>query len=385
MIDRLNFGGAEKLTIQLINYLDPEIFEKTLIYLFEPQKDLSFKDKINKDVNIIFFDILKFRLPEKVSRLNKLLRNSDIVHSCLESSNLYCSIVNFVYPSDRKFISTVHGIDFPFANDPELKKLYATSGIKSKFLFKDLQTYLFKYYSGFISVCNDIKHYLIEKRKIDSKKITVIYHGIDIASDNLPLEELNELRKNYSIHNNDYIIGYVGRLAYGKGLEYLLKEFRKFEEKIPNAKLLIIGDGELREFLTKYVKDNSLVDKVIFTGYQKNVINYYSLIDVYVIPSFSESTNLTLLEAMNAGVTAVSSDAGGLKEIIEDGINGYLFNVGDFNEMGKKIMHAYNCRNKSESIRSNAKKTVLNKFNISNNLPEIQKHILSYIDPHRLF
>ena len=377
VIDRLNFGGAERLTIQLLNYLDNNKFDKTLVYLYEPSKDFSFKYKINPDTNVIFFDIRKYGIAGRIHNLRKLLKDFDIVHSCLETSNLYCSIVNFISPGSAKFISTVHGIDFPFVNDPVLKKKYAESSLLDKFLYNYVQTFLFKLYFQFIAVCFDIKNYLINKRKINSEKIKVLYHGIELKSNTGSENFSADFKKVHSIKNSDFLIGYVGRLSFGKGLEYLIREFNSSFKNIPEAKLIFVGDGELKEYLVKYAEDNSLNNKVIFTGYQENVFDYYHLLDLFVIPSFSESTNLTVLEAMHSGLLVLSSDAGGLKEIIEDGKTGLLFKVGDFNEMTAKMLNVYANKTCLNDIKINAKKTVLGKFDISKNLPEIQKFILS--------
>ena len=88
--------------------------------------------------------------------------------------------------------------------------------------------------------------------------------------------------------------------------------------------LLIIGDGEIRSNLEKLVKQLDISDKVIFTGFQVNPVDYLQLMDIFLLPSLSEGTAMTLLEAMSLSKPCIVTDVGGNPEIIEDKVNGLV-------------------------------------------------------------
>ena len=132
----------------------------------------------------------------------------------------------------------------------------------------------------------------------------------------------------------------VGRLSKEKGFMDLLIIFNKILKKYPDYKLNIIGDGEEKEKLETYIKENNLEKNVIMHGFQsKDYINNI-LIDsmVYLMTSFTESFGIVLIEAMSYGIPCVAfSSAEGAEELIENGKNGYLIDDRNIDEYVKKV------------------------------------------------
>jgi len=123
---------------------------------------------------------------------------------------------------------------------------------------------------------------------------------------------------------------YVGRLAIGKGLEFLIETL--YESPTKEFKLTIIGDGDINSDLICLVKELNLVEKVVFKGYVpfgEELLKEYSSNDVLILPSFSEGLPQVVLEAMARGVIVVATRVGGLPNLIKDGENGFLFEPGD--------------------------------------------------------
>lgn len=132
----------------------------------------------------------------------------------------------------------------------------------------------------------------------------------------------------------------VGRLSKEKGFDDLLKLFKRVSTKNPEWRLNVVGDGMEKNKLLELAKELKLGDKVTFHGYQdKNYINDLMLdSSIYLMTSHTESFGLVLIEAMSYGIPCVAyTSAQGANEIIDDGINGYLVENRDQDEMLDKI------------------------------------------------
>ena len=150
--------------------------------------------------------------------------------------------------------------------------------------------------------------------------------------------DLEIFLKESSISYNNYIL-FVGQLEEVKGTEYLIDAFAKTSKDFPDFKLIIIGEGEERENLKSKVKDLKLLDRVEFKGKlsleeTKNIMK-----DCYclVLPSLSEGLPRVLLEAQALSKPLIASEVGGIPELIEDGQTGFLFEVGNSNELAEKL------------------------------------------------
>lgn len=123
---------------------------------------------------------------------------------------------------------------------------------------------------------------------------------------------------------------YVGRLAKGKGLEFLIETLHELPVK--SFGLSIIGDGNIKNDLISLAKKLNLIERVVFKGYipfGEELLKEYSSNDVLILPSFSEGLPQVVLEAMARGVIVVATRVGGLSKLIKDGENGFLFEPGD--------------------------------------------------------
>ena len=376
VIDHLNVGGAGKLTIDVINELSKDEFDISILYLSPINNEKNLKFLIPESIHTFLIDISKYNTFKKITNLRKYFIQYDIVHSSLELSNFYCSLVKLITPKRVKFIATIHGVGGIFIEDKilqnEIKKNWSW---KYVFSIKYLQNYLFKFHDKFIAVCDYTKQFLVNKRKVNEKKIKVVYHGINtnLYSKSLSKSEVQRIREELGISDQDYVMGYVGRLSYGKGLEYLLEVFLELSMIYSNFKMILVGDGVLKKKLQSFIVSINLTQKCIITGMVLSPKEYYYIMDLFLLPSLSEAIPLTTLEAMFQNRIVLTSNAGGLPEIINDGENGFLFENGNFQEMKKKILYIYDNKDNLDSIKENAFNTVMNKFNLNENVRKISK------------
>ena len=132
----------------------------------------------------------------------------------------------------------------------------------------------------------------------------------------------------------------IGRLSSEKGFDSLLEIYNKLKDKYPDWKLDIIGDGDQRDLLEKYIRDNKLKKYIKLHGYQNKeyIDKILDKTSISLMTSYTESFGIVLIEAMSHGIPCISfTSAQGANEIIENGKNGYLIDNRDYEKYIQKI------------------------------------------------
>ena len=157
----------------------------------------------------------------------------------------------------------------------------------------------------------------------------VIHSGIDTTRF-LPREPDTALLREYGLDKSEHLIfGIVARLSEEKGHKYLLPAFARVRERLPHARLMVIGDGPLRDEIHQQAVQLALGDSVIFTGLKRNIPDFLSILDVFVLSSTRESFPLAAREAMAAGRAVIAPHIGGCPEVVDEGVTGLLFEAGN--------------------------------------------------------
>ncbi|HBC46548.1 MAG TPA: hypothetical protein DEO84_08250 [candidate division Zixibacteria bacterium] len=187
-----------------------------------------------------------------------------------------------------------------------------------------------------IAVSPELKERLIKKIKFPASKVSVVVNGVNMDLF-CPRPKSKAILNELGIPVDSRIIGAVGRFELVKDHLTLLKAFEFISQKIPNTMLLLVGDGSLRDNLTRYADSHGFRNRVIFAGERNNVPEMLNLMDIFVLPSLSEGTSVSLLEAMASGVAAVVTNVGGNPSIVEHGQNGLLVEPDNPPEMAEAI------------------------------------------------
>jgi glycosyltransferase involved in cell wall biosynthesis len=157
---------------------------------------------------------------------------------------------------------------------------------------------------------------------LKTERVRVIYNGVN--PDLYKRERAKDLRNKFGFSEDDFVIGFVGRLSLQKGIMYALEGFKIVNEKYNNVRLLICGDGELKSDVEKFISENQLGQKIHLAGFRKDIPDIMKTIDVLLTPSLWEGFGIVLIEAMAAGKPCVAANTSSIPEIVKDGINGYL-------------------------------------------------------------
>jgi glycosyltransferase involved in cell wall biosynthesis len=160
------------------------------------------------------------------------------------------------------------------------------------------------------------------------EKISVVYEGVEIPRPFTP-EERQQARSRWGVSPPTPLLGCVGVLLPDKGQEWLIRALVELRRKFADVKLLLAGDGPCRSKLESLAHELGLENEVIFAGFVKDVESAYAAIDVFLLPSFFEALNNSLLAAMAYEIPSIAFNRGALGEIIEDGRNGLLVSAPD--------------------------------------------------------
>lgn len=170
-----------------------------------------------------------------------------------------------------------------------------------------------------------------------ARKVSVVPLGLDLGT-LLALERgAGSLRREVGLAPDDIVFGFVGRFAPIKDVPTLLRAFSAVVASEPRARLLLAGDGETRPEIASTIEALGLRDRVTLAGWQSDLPRLYASVDVLVLSSRNEGTPVAAIEAMAAGLPVVSTAAGGVIDLIEDGRTGLTVPVGDAGALGEAM------------------------------------------------
>lgn len=256
-----------------------------------------------------------------IPRLRRLLKEKDIkiLHTHNYSSWLY-GIIAALGIKGLRHVHTEH------SNVERKRRAFA-------------ERMLSYFTDSIICVSEDVKRSMVEKQGISSHRISVVYNGVDTERFYPDYVKRNVYRDKLGIKQDAPVIGIVARLTPIKDHKTLLKAFSKFLNNIPEAILLIVGDGELRDKLKNEATGLSLNSNVVFLGERKDIPDLLNVMDVFVLSSLNEGHNIALLEAMSTALPVVATNVGGSREVVLDGITGYLISPEDPQAISNKLTH----------------------------------------------
>ncbi len=214
-----------------------------------------------------------------------------------------------------------------------------------------------------IANCEAAKKILIEREKVKSNKICVIYNGVDIKNYVTKITAIL-LKKELKINDSIPIIGYIGRLHCEKGVDYIPEIAVNLKKYIPQFKFVIIGEGPCKQELRREIKNRDLTENIILISGKENILDFISIMDLVVLPSREESFPQVILEAMSMAKPVVAADVGGVGEIVINGVNGTLVPPGDAEAFTQGICQILQDKNKAYEMGQAGRKQVLENFGI---------------------
>jgi glycosyltransferase involved in cell wall biosynthesis len=285
----------------------------------------------------------------------KNARKYDIIHAhFLLSGFIGVFIKKF---SRKKLVITAHGSD-----------VYK---IPKKGIFKKIFIWIISKSNAITTVSYANKRRLIDLG-LKKEMITVIPNGVNLSQ-----------FKTKSIlgENRDKIdIVWIGKINEIKGLEYLIQAMVTVIDIHPNSNLTLIGDGPLKQKYEKLTFDLSLNKNIVFAGSIKNnkIPDYLEDKDIFVLPSLSEGLPLAIIEAMAASKPIITSNVGGISDLVDDGVNGILIDSKNPDLLAEKICYLIENPKIRKNMGIESRKKIEKNFTwdkIINNLIQIYENL----------
>lgn len=186
-----------------------------------------------------------------------------------------------------------------------------------------------------MTVSNAARDYMREVDGI-TREIDAVYLGFDFERFAPDAESRARVRHELGIDDDQFVIGYVGNFADGKGHRQLIDAFAKVLDDIPHARLLLAGRDVTRD-IAPHASSN-----IIFAGWRDDIPACLNAMDLFVQPSLSEAFSQVLIEAMGAGLPVIATDVGGAREVIDDRVNGVLIEPNNVPAIRREVVHLFN-------------------------------------------
>lgn len=250
-------------------------------------------------------------------------------------------------------VTTLHGTDITLVGNHPFYKPAVTFSINKS----DIVT----------SVSQSLKDDTLKFFKI-KKEIEVVPNFIDVTKFK---KGFTDCQRSLMADDDEKIISHVSNFRPVKRILDIIKIFYKIQKTI-KSKLIMVGEGPEKEKAEYLVEELGLEDKVLFMGQSSEVDKILCFSDLFLLPSETESFGLAALEAMVNGVPVISSNSGGLPEVNEQGVSGYLSEVGDIDEMAANAIKILENEATLEKFKLNAREKA-KEFDIHEIVPIYEK------------
>lgn len=216
--------------------------------------------------------------------------------------------------------------------------------------------------TNIVAVGEMVKKNLTEFFEIPDNQISVIHNAVKPFEGTVKNIEVLEKEK----AEGHVLVGNIGRLSKQKGMSYFIDAAGFVVQKHPEARFVIVGDGELKNQLNEQVRSKKMQDKILFLGYRNDIQSVMSQLDFIVLSSLWEGLPLTPIEAYSVGKTVIGTAVDGTPEIIRDGVDGYLVPPKDIHALAEKITFMIENSEIKRKLEKNAKERFLDEFSFLN-------------------
>ncbi|MBX7045685.1 MAG: glycosyltransferase [Ignavibacteria bacterium] len=364
IISNLSIGGAQLLLLDILKNL-----KKFPVSIIVITIDSGFYIKKFRDAGIKVIDIktkglinpfIYFKLKKELKKISP-----QIVHTHLLKADFYGRLAAKSANVPAIFTTCHNDSTVHTQKKPEKKNI-----------FDFIDNWVIDFTkSNIVAISNKVRDYLVKRKPdIKQKSLKVIFNGIDIKKEEYILnkEEIKYFKESLGFSTQDKIISVIGRLEKQKGhLEFLKAVSSKIKQK--NLKILFVGEGIQRSNIEGFIEKSNLQENVELIGFKENSERYFEISDLIAVPSLWEGFGLVACEGMIKGKIVLASNVGGLPEIIEDGINGYLYDLNNPGELIQKLEFIINNLDNLNHIRQNAIEKVKKCFDINQNAEEYYK------------
>lgn len=382
VITRLNISGLAQYLITLTATLNDGVFESKLVAGVPEghEGNMAFLAE-SQGISLIQIDTLCngfgiFRDVQSFWRLYRILRRERpaIVHLHLMKARFFGGIAAKL-ARVPVIVETFHGNLFSeYFGKSKTQAILAAERFLGWLIMDRV-----------IAISEGQKKELIRYRVCPAEKAEIIPVGLDLKRFQNCSAFKGKLRKELNLTEKTFLLGIVGRLVSVKGHSYLLEAISRLARSTEmDFSVLIIGDGPLRGALESQARALGIEEQVRFLGWRFDLERVYADLDLVVLASLNEGTPAALIEAMAAGKPVVTTEVGGIPDLVEDGITALVVPPKDSVAMTEAILKLLIDANLRRRLGEMAKDAVYPKYDICRLIQNMKKFYLSLVPSLRI-
>jgi len=349
VIDRFDIGGTEKVMVQLIQKLDPKVFEQSICAVRgASERARAWDPKLQildcgAEGSSFQFNVLRlYRHIRKVRPTIVHSRNWGGIEAILAARLARVPVI----------IHSEHGYQLEMQHGLPKRQ-------------RRLRHFCYKYATAVVAVSDELREYHEEQAECENGTIEVLYNGVDASSFKPRPEVRSQVRRELNIPEDGLVIGFVGRMVALKDVPTLLKAVEILAPETPSIHVLLVGSGPEQAHLQEQVNASpKLANRVTFAGATDKVADLLSAMDVFVLPSLLEGMSNTLLEALATGLPVLATRVGGNCEVVEDGVSGYLFNPQNAGELSIRLRSLLHDQDRRQRFGRAARERATTRFSL---------------------
>jgi glycosyltransferase involved in cell wall biosynthesis len=327
IVARLNIGGPARHVTMLSRDLVPTGFDTLLVHGSLAHGEAPLDCPLGDHVRTLQIPELgrEVRLFHDFAALIRLVRlvfaeQPDIVHTHTSKAGTLGRAAAFVYNSTRPrrrrclVVHTFHGHVF-----------HGYFGPFGSLAVRMAERCLGRVTDRVVTISPRQSDDIVNAHRIaPASRVDVVRLGLELDALLALGPGESGLRGELGYQPSDVVFGFVGRLVPIKDPATLVRAFAAVLRRVPNARLVFVGDGELRPAMERLVASMGVGPAVSFLGWRSDICSVHATLDVLTLSSLSEGTPLALIEAMAAGRATIATSAGGTPDVVADGITGLL-------------------------------------------------------------
>ncbi|MGK9368303.1 glycosyltransferase family 4 protein [Melioribacter sp. Ez-97] len=319
-------------------------------------------------INTITIDNAGYLNPAAIKKTISLLKkeNFDIIH-CATSKDLW-----LITPALK-----LTGLNTPLLMTKHMGSYIVKKDLLHRFIYKRLDYAL--------AISNVIAKNLVDTTPLRPDKIKLLHNGIDTKFFDPGKYEKNKVRSEFDIKDDELLIGMTARFSPGKGHEEFIAAANMLCKEYDNLKFIIVGkasrgEDDYENKIKDTARQSGIGDKIIFTGFRKDIPDILAAIDIFVFPSHAEAFGIALIEAFSMAKPNVCSASDGVLDIALDETTSLLFKKQSADDLAAKLKRLIEDGNLRERLGANARRRALEHFDIeifSDKLIAIYKEALN--------
>lgn len=237
--------------------------------------------------------------------------------------------------------------------------------------FRRLERWLARTTTALVAVSPEVRDELVELGVAPAEKFVVIRLGIELPGRVGAEDGRVEQRRMLGIPPERFVVGWIGRMTEVKRTDDVLRIFRQLRENGVDACLCLVGDGPDRPVLERRAKELGIMRDTLFLGFQQDVAPFYASFDALLLPSVSEGTPVSAIEALAAGKPVVATRVGGVPDVVRDGEDGLLAEAGAIDDLCERLIRLARDPALRERMGASGRERVAGRYGVERLVDEV--------------